>query len=72
MNEAYIKLATYDDLDRILKIYSKARIYMKDNGNETQWSEFYPSKEIISKDINDKILYVIKKDEIIHGVFAFK
>lgn len=72
MNEIRIELAKHEEINIILKIYAKARIYMKENGNETQWGEFYPSKEIILDDINDKALYVIKKDDIIRGVFAFK
>lgn len=72
MNEIRIELAKHEEINIILKIYAKARIYMKENGNKTQWGEFYPSKEIILDDINDKALYVIKKDDIIRGVFAFK
>ena len=72
MNDICIELAKIVDINRILEIYAKARIFMKESGNETQWGEYYPSNEIILNDIKDKALYVIKQDEIIHGVFAFR
>lgn len=72
MNDICIELAKIVDINRILEIYARARIFMKESGNETQWGEYYPSKEIILNDIKDKALYVIKQDEIIHGVFAFR
>lgn len=66
-----IRLAKYDDLNRILNIYEHARQFMKENGNETQWNNNYPSKELLKKDIDNGQLYVFETDNIIHGVFAF-
>lgn len=42
MENIKIKLATIDDLSKVLDIYSIARKYMKENVNETQWGENYP------------------------------
>lgn len=71
MENIKIELATINDLPKILDVYSIARKYMKENGNETQWGENYPPKEMLINDIKNKILYVIKKDEEVHAVFAF-
>ena len=38
-------------IPEILEIYTKARKFMKENGNPTQWEEGYPSREIVEKDI---------------------
>ena len=38
-------------IPEILEIYAKARKFMKENGNPTQWEEGYPSREIVEKDI---------------------
>lgn len=70
MENIKIELATIDDLPKILDIYSIARKYMKENGNETQWGENYPPREMLINDIKNKILYVIKKDDEVHAVFA--
>ena len=71
MENIKIELATINDIPKILDIYSVARKYMKENGNETQWGENCPPKEMLINDIKNKILYVIKKDEEVHAVFAF-
>ena len=34
-------------IPEILEIYTKARKFMKENGNPTQWEEGYPSREIV-------------------------
>lgn len=66
-----IRLATKEDLPRILTIYDCAKQYMKENGNPTQWGAFYPSVDLLCADIDSAQLYVIEKNDEIHGVFAF-
>lgn len=66
-----IEKAKLEDLPYILKIYEVARNYMKENGNATQWMNNYPPKELLEEDIKEGILYVIKKDNVPHSVFAF-
>lgn len=53
-----IRIATKNDLKIILGIYEYAREFMKNNGNETQWNNSYPSEEILIEDIEKKQLYV--------------
>ena len=36
-------------IPEILEIYTKARKFMKENGNPTQWEEGYPSREKIGR-----------------------
>lgn len=36
-------------IPEILEIYAKARKFMKENGNPTQWEEGYPSREIVER-----------------------
>lgn len=67
----YIRKAKNNDLPVIMKIYEKARLFMKNNGNPTQWSSGYPDEEIISKDIADGNFYVCIENNSIVGVFAF-
>jgi hypothetical protein len=43
-----IRLANYDDLNKILDIYSYARKFMALTGNPNQWINNYPSIDILS------------------------
>ena len=58
-------------IPEILEIYVKARKFMKENGNPTQWEEGYPSREIVEKDIAADHCYVCIENENVAGVFVF-
>ncbi|KPU42971.1 hypothetical protein OXPF_34020 [Oxobacter pfennigii] len=66
-----MRLAKYEDLDKIMDIYAIARKYMADNGNVMQWGETYPEREMLEDDIMNKQLFVYEEGDKIHGVFAF-
>lgn len=66
-----IRLATKKDLDIVLNIYAYARDFMKRNGNETQWQDKFPPRELLEDDIAKKQLYVYEENDKVHGVFAF-
>ena len=53
-----IRKTTINDLDEVMKIYARARGFMAENGNPTQWKDSYPSEELIRKDIADGVSYV--------------
>lgn len=57
-----IRLAEPKDLPIILEIYRKARAYMADNGNASQWGDTYPPVSVVQADITEKQLYVITAD----------
>ena len=59
------------DLTDVMRIYEHARAQMKINGNPNQWRDTYPPEALIIDDIKNKNSYVIKKDGVICGVFAF-
>lgn len=62
--------AVKEDLAEITRIYEDARSFMRDNGNEKQWSGGYPGKEDIISDIENGILYKVVDDENIACVFC--
>lgn len=66
-----IRNAKINDLDVILKIYENARLFMKNNGNASQWANVRPPKELLIDDINNGRLYVLE-DNGINGVFMLK
>lgn len=70
-----IRLAEMADFPQILAVYQKAREFMKENGNPSQWGDTFPREEVLRNDIEEKKhLYVItrgeKDAEMIAGVFA--
>lgn len=66
-----IRLAKLEDVEAIENIYTKAKSYMRLQGNMTQWINGYPSQQDIINDINRLELYVVCQNHIIHGVFMF-
>ena len=66
-----IEKAHMDDLTDILAIYERARGFMAENGNPNQWKKVHPPKESLIENIEAQILYVLKNDGIIDGVFLF-
>ena len=70
MNNLTFEKASVSQLQEIEAIYERARSYMKDTGNATQWAGGYPSREIILSDIEWGNLYLVMGDGI-EAVFAF-
>ena len=71
--EFAVSLADSGDLPRILQIYGRARRFMKESGNTSQWKDGFPPESLLAEDIRAGHLYVVRdvKDKTIHGVFAF-
>lgn len=72
-----VRKATRSDLGDALRIYSRAREFMKSNANPTQWGSNYPPAELVERDIAEGLLYVVEdkiqdsENGFICGVFAF-
>jgi len=66
-----VRKARSKDIDVVMAVISEARQIMRDNGNMTQWDNGYPSKEIISGDINQENGFVCTEDGEVVGYFCF-
>ena len=66
-----IRKATKADFAEIKEIYARARAYMKETGNPTQWKNTYPTEDIIVSDIENGFLQILTDEDGIQGVFAF-
>lgn len=44
-----LRKANISDIDEIMNIYTIAKETMRNNGNPTQWSDKYPSRELLSR-----------------------
>lgn len=68
MNIRHAKLC---ELPLLLDIYDNARLYMRENGNLTQWNNGYPNEDVLSDDISKERLYVCEENAEILGVFCY-
>ena len=59
------------DLESVFAIYARARRFMVETGNPTQWEDKYPTEEMVREDVQRQRLYVLEADGEACGVFAF-
>ena len=64
-----IKPFTAEQIDAAMQIYDNARAYMRKSGNQNQWSNGYPNKEVILQDIADGRFYGVYDGESLVCVF---
>ena len=65
-----IRTATPADRAEILKIYARARRFMRQAGNPTQWGDLYPPEELVDEDIAKGYAHVYEANGRIQAVFA--
>ena len=61
--------ARLEDLPEILAIYARARQFMKETGNPTQWGDTHPTEAAVREDIALQRSYVCEIDGQVEGVF---
>ena len=62
-----IRNTRLSDLDSVMEIYSLARAFMRENGNENQWGNTHPPRSLIESDIENKLGYVVEENGEIIG-----
>ncbi len=67
-----VRCATLSDIDEILKIYESARVFMRENGNPTQWSTGGPSESSLRADIAEGCSFVLCDEDEIVASYYFK
>ena len=66
-----IRHSTLADLPAMEDLYARARAYMADNGNPTQWGDSYPLREWLEEDIAEGRGYVCEEDGQVVATFMF-
>ena len=66
-----IEKARREQLPEILDIYERARGFMAENGNPSQWGGGYPARELLKRDLERGELYLCLEGEKIAAVFMF-
>lgn len=60
------------DMESVMKLYDRSRVFMRQTGNASQWINGYPSEEVVEKDIVQGNSYVcVENNSHIVGVFCF-
>ena len=46
-----IRKTEQQDLDEVLALYAASRAFMRTSGNPNQWTDGYPPRELIAREI---------------------
>jgi len=66
-----VRQTVYADIEQCMNLYDAARKIMRASGNMKQWTNGYPSREVLEEDILNGNSYVIcDSEEKIIGTFA--
>lgn len=66
-----IRKTRIDELDQVMEIYAKARRFMAEHDNPTQWGQNKPSREQIESDIRAEKSHVCVENGELAAVFYF-
>lgn len=67
-----IRHTQYTDLSQLQSIYAQARTFMAKTGNPTQWTNNYPSDDILKSDIKSNSSFVIEQGNDIVATFVLQ
>lgn len=70
-NNFTIRLAVLADLDSLLSIFERARLFMASVGNPHQWVQGYPGRSLMEAEILSSHCYVCLYESRIVGTFCF-
>ena len=62
MENLHIRKAVKSDTPRLKEVFAAARQFMVETGNPTQWTDGYPSDELLQADIDSGDCYTIAND----------
>ena len=62
MENLHIRKAVKADTPRLKEVFAAARQFMVETGNPTQWTDGYPSDELLQADIDSGDCYTIAND----------
>ena len=66
-----IRKTRMEELNQVMEIYARARRFMAEHDNPTQWGQNKPSREQIQNDIRAEKSYVCVEDDQLAAVFYF-
>ncbi len=70
MNKFVIRHSSEADIPRLMEVFAIARRFMAETDNPNQWTEDYPSEELLRNDIESGDSYVCIMNDRIVGTFV--
>ena len=67
-----VRCTKMSDIPRLKEIFAVARNFMKSTGNPNQWTDDYPSEELMQQDIESGDSYVILLDDRVVATFVLR
>lgn len=72
MPDIRIRQARIEDIKALMPVYDRAKVFMADHGNVSQWIDGYPSEDLIRSEIEAGHCHVCEtSDGRIAGTFCF-
>ena len=65
-----IRKATTEDLPQLMEIFARARRFMAQTGNPTQWKPDYPGRALIEQQIARGVCHVCTEQGSVEGTFC--
>lgn len=65
-----IRQATYSDIESLMKVFEGAKRIMRESGNLHQWTDGYPSEDVVRRDIESGYCYVVCEGDDILATIA--
>ena len=59
-------------LERIMELYARARKFMAEHGNPTQWPPTYPPRDLVERNIQEGHVFVCMAEGRIVAVFYYR
>ena len=72
LQEFTIQPARLCQLDQILDMYSRARQFMAEHNNPTQWPADYPSRDMVADDIEAGFMFACMDGQELAAVFYYR
>lgn len=72
MIKSVVRTACDSDLQTIMSLIDSAKAIMRQSGNLHQWSDAYPSEDIVEEDIRNRDCRIILHDGVPVGSFVLK
>lgn len=72
MGKMQIRKARWDEIDSIMGMYETGRQFMREHGNQMQWTGGYPQREVVEADYNAGNLYLCEEEGKPVAVFMYQ
>lgn len=66
----YVRETREEDLERVMELFDQGRGIMRSTGNLSQWTDGYPSRDAVLRDMENHSSYVMEENGLLIATFA--